>query len=357
MKTREFNIKVEKVGIKYLHVMVVFEKTQKKAKLLIDENTKGLVEGQVLDGKFLLEESYNSRGWKEWTLTLLTEEKEKEREEQRKHNYAYKKYSGRMADFLGYIDQSIEEYWYSKGEAVVLESIAELQKIGYTELAEQGMQDLEGLRAKRKEIEDSLYTERDYDAPYVLGDIYKRKGKYYKVVKAYRSYEPDGRSFGRNKDSEYCYFAVMDCRGVSAKEIEKFELGAEAFAKKEAERKAQYEEEKRQAALAKTPKIKLQELIKKVQELGTIDKEERHLKDLEEGAEVLYKDFDVYGSGRALLVKDGRCWLIINNSGDGDNWDMNTIDGSYYAYSCEKALVDYFLRSYRGAKYRSESLA
>lgn len=381
MKKINLEVIVKKVGRKWMHVVeITDEGYEKKYKLLINENIKSLnlEEGSILKETFNVEYKNGYKHYVERFLYLLTEKEEEntrileeielvkkntskymgyiknnlkdywytngetivieginsleelneatvadelKKELQDLKNQNYEKIAKR---YLAYINKNIEEYWYDKGEKVVLENIDIIEKFD-VELAKEINEKLEELRAEYKKMKEekekleSEYTLKtwNFGGEYIVGQILEAKGKLYKVVETWKYREPDSMSFGGWDDNMMMYHCKADARKVTKADEENF------YVRKAEDRKLREarEEEERQK----------REYNKKVTEIMIFTKNGERLEEntslaaIEDGGTILIDTTDIYGGGKELIFKDGYLYHIENNGADGDFWAVNNV--------------------------------
>lgn len=366
MDFRTFNVKIEKVGRKWIHCTVIADSFSKKAKIVFDDTSKSLKVADEVKATFEFNKIPNRYfGSFDWILRLISEEEVKEiqkeeKEQERLKNLNDKKQ--RVVDFLGYIEESIDKYskpyWYSNGEKTVIELLHELERDfseetkGFRQEVAEELERLHNDYIRKKEAyreserKNVIYVSR-FSGPYREGDIIERDGKYYKIVRVGEFYEPDSLSFGGWEDGQMMYEAHADCRKVTEKEIEEFKKE-----KAEKERKIieQKEERKRIESLKKEKSDTLNEIVAFIKK-GRLNESKKILSEIEVGGKIVLDTFTMYGFGEKIILKDDVCWFVINNGGDGSDWSINSIStggAGAYGYYCKatkelKELVEKFV--------------
>lgn len=154
MKKVNLNLVVKKVGWKWIHVVeIVKGGFEKKYKILVDENIKkmDLEVGSKIEETFRIEYKNSYRGRYERILYYTNEELEDKRKQEKRKKKIEKSFQlGQQ--WLGYIKENLNQYWYNNGEKVVKEKIDEINK-------EFNIRDSEEFTKKRKELASELEKE------------------------------------------------------------------------------------------------------------------------------------------------------------------------------------------------------
>lgn len=226
--------------------------------------------------------------------------------------------------WLGFIEDSLAQYWYKKGESEVRGIIKKMEAAGYD--ASETQKKLSDLQAKwdkktgKKSTDGALAPGEVYLSAgsgnggerFHVGDVIKNPhsgGATYLKILSEKSkyYAEDGLSFGVGDDSGYIYTATA--RPATDEES------------------APLREEEQAAAEQRAYKEKLQEIARDIREHG-----ERPENAKPEGEKVYLSEQDersvIYGGGQWLVVGSEWIWFVQNNGMDGDNWGANNIGGT-----------------------------
>lgn len=357
MKTIYLKLTVEKTGRKWIHAIGEFDWGKKKLKLLISEETKKSLPGDEIYGKFLLEEKFNRyMGYDEYELTLeklLNEDNFLEEQEKYFQQQEIFKLKKRIADFLGYIENNLNEYqkpyWYEKGEDTVKECCKKIENLTNSEktFIENTMQELSRLYEKyakdlevweaKKEAEKKVREQEKNDSitfscwpdnfggeDYNEGSIIEIENKLYKVVSVRERFEEDSLSMGGEFDGQILQI-VEASPNISQKEREEY------FAKIERMKKQDeiFQQEKKEKEEKSKALLNLKEYIKKN---GKPVHEGTKVEDIFENQEIINDSRTIYGDGEVITTGEIYTYFAIKNTMDGDDWSINTIDGFGYGY-------------------------
>ena len=257
--------------------------------------------------------------------------------------------SKKIENYLGYIENNINSYWYKNGEKVVLEGIEILSKNNidtnkYSEALNNLRNKFEEINSKikrEKKVEeknkekiknknDVVKEEVNFDKTFrssfddfEIGMVIVEENKAYKIIKERKQYiAMDGWSFGLQSDRGYLYLA----NAIDITETEEGKLKLK-----------EYEEEENR-------KIETNKIIKSYKDLLNIIREESEYLKKEDinldDTEELINNMDIYG-GTKILIKDNILFIVNYNGSDGDNWELNNY-GSYIVtkYKATKEEID-----------------
>lgn len=224
--------------------------------------------------------------------------------------------------YLNYIVESLEKgRWYANGEKTVKECIkrlAELNEVEEVKYFEDRLAELKNQFEKEEAEREERYFVTRYVADCTnvkVGDIVKKDGKYGKVIKTWKYFEPETMSLGiLIQEGAWLVCAKVDTEAVTEEEMAEYEA-------EEAEReakKAKEEEIKEEKAEAEK---KVNELVKYVQENGV----KPDGKDIEVYGEIYLDTFNIYGGGKRIVFDNEKIWAIQNNGTDGSDWTVNNV--------------------------------
>lgn len=340
MKFWTVEYKLEKVGRKWAQIKIHGKNGWYNARTSI-QYVSDMQVGEVRQDDGHVDCDSNGYG-ATYTLVLMTDE-DRQAAAAEKEAEAKRRAAKRHQD-------AIEKWWYWVQSAA--ENDGYIYKRGVEELHALGCHDYDDKIAdyKIQIAEEKKRREAMYEHIYVeashgfrgrpaQGTIFIRGGHCYQVVSSYYYDDDCGRSFGLYTDDYY------DCKCIDISDTNRgrAELArAEEQAQRDREQ-AQREHEKKQliADASKTRKDII-DAIKKHGELYT-------------GAlisvtgDVIYDDFNAYGSGDKIVVDDSLAWYIVNNGMDGDDWSRNNVitgGGGGYAWRCDADIVQSMIDDY-----------
>lgn len=309
----KYSITIEKLGRKWAQI-IVHGKRDFRAKTLLT-NVAGCAVGATIEREGKIDDHANRFG-RDFELVCVTEADIKAAKD--------KKRNDEIQRWLGYFRNHVSEnYFYER-------AVREIHALGchnYDDEFENAQREIAARkeaarieRARKRAEEDAKYTRlaiAAYDGFYGRpdrGQIIHRDGRVYKVVSSYY-HDADGWSFGVMNEEWYevkCEDITDTARGQKL-----------ATEKAAADAEIKTEREKRAAKA---------EALKNVEE--AIKAGERYTGEPinVSGSDIL-DTTNIHGGGKRITItEDGYIWLIINNSADGDNWNINNINGSTYGY-------------------------
>lgn len=295
----KYSLTIEKIGRKWAQI-IVHGKRDFRAKTLLT-NVAGCVIGDTIEREGRIDDHANRFG-RDFELVCVTETEIKAAED--------KKRNDEIQRWLGYFRNHVSEnYFYER-------AVREIHALGchdYDAEFENAQREIAARkeaarleRARKRAEEDAKFTRLvipAYDGFYGRpdrGQIIHRDGRVYKVVSSYY-HDADGWSFGAMNEEWY---------EVKCEDITDTARGQKIAAEKAA----------------------ADEALKNVEE--AIKAGERYTGEpVNVSGDNVLDTTNIHGGGKRITItEDGYIWLIINNSADGDNWNINNINGSAYGY-------------------------
>lgn len=324
-----YKIKVEKIGRKWITVIVEGKKSTYHAQIELNQLPEVKVGDELeISAKFV---DLSTLYGRKFQLNVIDPETE-----------ANNIRNAEISKWWGYIKDTYKEHGYIYENGVNhLHSIdchdydkkIEEMRNAIVQRKEKERQE----RRAARELEESKYSHFALAERVERGKNIVHKGKAYHVVSC-RYQEYDGWSFGVMQDHYY---------DVKAIDISDTNEGANLLARYN-ENEAKFNE-----------RLEAKKNVSKTRDdlTDAISKNGVRPEKCAPYGKLIDDNFDIYGSGSQIIVdkKASKIWCIFQNGMDGDNWALNNVPGGI-CYECDLSIVSDLLYQYRKARIEFKKL-